>query len=82
MTMNCKDCKYYQHDGHYGSCKRFPKVEVKSSSDWCGEFAKLSTIPLPVYSVEDLKGSLPAITSEEVGEMMKPKRGRPAKEKL
>jgi hypothetical protein len=78
--MNCKDCKYYQHDGHYGTCKRFPKVETKSNNDWCGEFKQLS-IQLPVYTEDDLKASIPAITSEEVGEMMKPKRGRPSKEK-
>jgi len=80
--MNCKDCKFYMHDGHYGSCKRYPRVEVKSANDWCGEFRHM-TVVLPVYSEEDLKAFVPAITSEEVGEMIKTekKRGRPAKEK-
>jgi len=77
--MNCKDCKYYQHDGHYGSCKRYPKVEVKSGGDWCGEFKQM-TITLPVVPQEDLKHFVPAITVDEVGKMLKPKRGRPAKE--
>jgi hypothetical protein len=36
---------------------------------------------LPVVAEEDLKHFVPAITSDEVGEMMKPKRGRPAKDK-
>ena len=78
--MNCKDCKFYTHDGHYGSCKRYPKVEVKSSNDWCGEFKQMM-MTLPVVAEEDLKHFVPAITSDEVGEMMKPKRGRPAKDK-
>lgn len=78
--MLCKDCKYYQHDGHYGSCKRYPKTEVKSGGDWCGEFRQMS-ISLPVVQEEELKNFVPAITVDEVGEMMKPKRGRPAKEK-
>lgn len=73
--MNCKDCCFYQHDGHYGSCKRYPKVEVKSGGDWCGEFKQ---IVLPATIDENL--FVKAITYEEVGEMMKPKRGRPAKE--
>ena len=77
--MNCKDCKYYHHDGHYGSCKRFPMVQVKSGNDWCGEFIeKINAVSLPVYA-EDI-GFISAITVDEVGEMMKPKRGRPAKE--
>jgi len=73
--MNCKDCCFYQHDGHYGSCKRYPKVEVKSGGDWCGEFKQ---IVLPATIEES--GFVQAITVDEVGEMMKPKRGRPAKE--
>jgi len=77
--MNCKDCKFYTHDGHYGSCKRYPKVEVKNKNDWCGEFKEKSVVvSFPVYG--EGNEFLPAITSEEVGEMMKPKRGRPAKE--
>ena len=76
--MNCKDCKFYTHDGHYGSCKRYPKVEVKSGGDWCGEFQENTTkIIARAYGEIEF---IPAITVDEVGEMMKPKRGRPAKE--
>lgn len=78
--MNCKDCKYYQHDGHYGSCKRYPKTEVKSGGDWCGEF-KQAPVALPVLAEEQVKDFVPATTSEEVGEILTKKRGRPAKEK-
>jgi hypothetical protein len=54
-------------------------VQVKSGNDWCGEFIeKINAVSLPVYA-EDI-GFIPAITVDEVGEMMKPKRGRPAKE--
>jgi hypothetical protein len=80
MTMNCKDCKFYQHDGHYGSCKRYPKVEVKSGGDWCGEFKQM-TVVLPVLSPEEVKDFDPAVTRDEVGEIITKKRGRPAKEK-
>ena len=81
MTMNCKDCKFWQHDGHFGACKRYPKPETKSGGDWCGEFKQVM-VNLPVIEEEDLKHFVPAITSDEVDEMMKPKRGRPAKDKL
>ena len=77
--MNCKDCKFYMHDGHYGSCKRYPKVEVKSANDWCGEYIE-KHIPITVPPYMDKENFIPAITVDEVGEMMKPKRGRPAKE--
>ena len=77
--MTCETCFYWYHDNHFGSCKRFPKVEVKNKNDWCGEFKEKSiAVSFPVYG--EGNKFLPAITSEEVGEMMKPKRGRPAKE--
>jgi hypothetical protein len=79
--MTCETCFYWYHDNHFGSCKRYPKVEVKNKNDWCGEFKeKLAVVSFPAYG--ESGEFLPAITSEEVGEMIKTekKRGRPAKE--
>jgi hypothetical protein len=77
--MTCESCFFWYHDNHFGSCKRFPKVEVKNKNDWCGEFRqKIVTVPLPVYTEDDLK-FVSAETSEEVGEIITKKRGRPAK---
>lgn len=79
--MNCKDCKYWQHDGHFGACKRYPLPQTKSANDWCGEFKQMP-ISLPVYTETDLLQPVPAITSEEATKMtVQIKRGRPAKEK-
>ena len=39
---------------------------------------KIVTVPLPVYTEDDFK-FVPAETSEEVGEIITKKRGRPAK---
>lgn len=50
--MYCKDCRFYQHDGHYGSCKRYPKTEVKSGGDWCGEFKQIEMLKLPVVEID------------------------------
>ena len=80
--MNCKDCRYWQNDGHFGACKRYPLPQTKAGGDWCGEFKQMS-IPLPVVTEEELKKFAPAITVDEVGAMTKAetKRGRPAKDK-
>jgi hypothetical protein len=53
-------------------------VQVKSGNDWCGEF-KENTATVNVRAYGEIE-FIPAITVDEVGEMMKPKRGRPAKE--
>jgi len=65
--MKCEDCKYWAFDNHFGSCKRYPKVEIKNKNDFCGEFAQLTMLTLPVMTEEEIIGK---------------KRGRPAKEKL
>lgn len=53
--MNCGACKYWQTEGHYGACKRFPNVVAKPASDWCGEYANRETIALPVVEMTEPK---------------------------
>ena len=48
----CKDCKFWDDDGHFGSCKRYPKIVSKHTNDWCGEFQLLEMITLPVLTEE------------------------------
>lgn len=64
--MKCEDCKYWAFDNHFGSCKRYPKIEIKNKNDYCGEFAQLTIFTLPIMTEEEIIGK---------------KRGRPAKEK-
>ena len=61
--MTCESCFFWYHDNHFGSCKRFPKIEVKNKNDWCGEHKFKLTI-----------------VTDPIEEVVKPKRGRPAKE--
>jgi hypothetical protein len=68
--MTCESCFYWYHDNHFGSCKRFPKIEVKNKNDWCGEHK-------PKLIIEEF---IPATTADEVSEVIIKKRGRPAKE--
>jgi hypothetical protein len=71
--MSCNECKYWVDGGHFGTCKRYPTATSKAPSDWCGEFnAKVS--PAAPF--------IPAVTSEELGEVMnqvEKRRGRPPK---
>lgn len=73
----CSTCRFWQKHIHMGVCKRYPLINNKSESDWCGEWAAK---PEPVVEV--------AVKPEEVRvpeltEVIEPKkqRGRPRKEK-
>ena len=68
--MTCESCFYWYHDNHFGSCKRFPKIEVKNKNDWCGEHKAKEIVALPVAPIPGV----------EIPEFPKIKRGRPAKE--
>lgn len=35
----CGSCKFYEGNG-VGSCCRFPKIVLKTNTDWCGEHKK------------------------------------------
>lgn len=38
-----------------GSCKRFPRPVTKGGHDWCGEFAAVPMLNLPVVTMEEPK---------------------------
>lgn len=62
--MNCEQCKYWRFDGHFGSCKRYPKTITKSQQDWCGEYQPHVMITLPVVEMDKRKPGRPAKEKE------------------
>ena len=75
---NCDNCKFWDHDGHFGSCKRYPKIVPKHANDWCGEFKdkQPKTITLQILNTESLDNPP---KNDKVLETKK--RGRPKNDK-
>lgn len=46
MNRICEKCIYWERKrgfdftNYYGNCHRYPKIEIKSEDDWCGEYMK------------------------------------------
>jgi hypothetical protein len=68
-TEHCIDCKYFVDFDRIGTCRRFPVYQHRGRTDWCGEFNSRTIVALPVLE-----------TSEKL-DILKPKRGRPPKDK-
>jgi len=53
--MNCETCKFFQSQDTMGNCRRFPAVQPKHKTNWCGEHYPLTArgeaIVLPVIDV-------------------------------
>jgi len=79
--MSCNECKYWVDGGHFGTCKRYPTATSKAPSDWCGEFYSKENFAKYKSSGQQ-NAFIPAVTSEELGEVMnqvEKRRGRPPK---
>ena len=78
MTVaNCSDCKFFVNHDRMGICRRYPAYVHRSPVEWCGEHSIAEALT-PVKA----GGFLPIIgeTSEKL-DILKPRRGRPPKDK-
>jgi len=56
--MNCDSCKFFQSQDTMGNCRRFPAVQAKHKTNWCGEYypaVKGEPLVLPVYEMTPKK---------------------------
>lgn len=43
--MTCQECMYFFEDyGHGHQCRRYPKWELHTPEDWCGEFVAVNLV--------------------------------------
>ena len=64
LTESCLTCRFHRNNLIIGNCRRYPIVQNKHETDWCGEYLRLSVEePLPEPALAELPR----------------KRGRPAK---
>lgn len=66
---HCSDCRFFVNHEYMGVCRRYPTHVNRSKNEWCGEFAT-NLVALPVIGE----------TSENL-DILKPRRGRPPKDK-
>ena len=38
--MNCETCRFFQAQGKFGMCQRYPEYVMKQAGMWCGEYQK------------------------------------------
>lgn len=76
--QHCSDCIYFVNHDRMGICRRYPAYVHRSPSEWCGEHSFAKQTLAPVNS----GGFLPIVgeTSEKL-DILKPRRGRPPKDK-
>jgi len=75
--LHCSDCRFFVNHEIMGVCKRYPVHTNHSKNDWCGEHSLAKGLA-PALS----GGFLPIVgeTSEKL-DILKPRRGRPPKDK-
>ena len=75
---HCSDCRFFVNHEYMGVCRRYPTHVNRSKNEWCGEFSLAKQTLTPVNP----GGFLPIVgeTSENL-DILKPRRGRPPKDK-
>jgi len=70
IIENCSFCRFFRNHQIMGNCRRFPLMQNKHETDWCGEFVRIA-------GLEPIHTSVPTTIT-----LMPPpqrKRGRPVK---
>lgn len=67
--QHCSDCRFFVNHEYMGVCRRYPTHVNRSKNEWCGEHSPV-IVALPIIGE----------TSEKL-DILKPRRGRPPKDK-
>ena len=76
LTESCLTCRFHRNNLIIGNCRRYPIVQNKHETDWCGEYSRLIVEAKEFPSPQVLPFIEPAPILES---LIRKKRGRPAK---